>query len=104
MRGCSAQECSTSQAACSCGIVIVDHGSRRKASNDMLLEFCELYRATTQWRIVEPAHMEIAEPSIQQAIGVYIPHQHSQQCHSLGIQLPPLAALRRSTSSRHTCT
>jgi hypothetical protein len=35
----------------------------------MLLEFCELYRTTTDWRIVEPAHMEIAEPSIQQAIG-----------------------------------
>jgi sirohydrochlorin ferrochelatase len=49
--------------------VIVDHGSRRKASNDMLLEFCQLYQQITQHRIVEPAHMEIAEPSIAQAIG-----------------------------------
>lgn len=49
--------------------MIVDHGSRRKASNDMLLEFCQLYQQITQHRIVEPAHMEIAEPSIAQAIG-----------------------------------
>lgn len=54
---------------CTCGIVIVDHGSRRKASNDMLLEFCALYQQITNHSIVEPAHMEIAEPTIAQAIG-----------------------------------
>lgn len=53
---------------CACGIVIVDHGSRRKASNDMLLEFCVLYQQITDHAIVEPAHMEIAEPTIAQAI------------------------------------
>ena len=26
------------------GVVIVDHGSKRKASNDMLIEFVELYK------------------------------------------------------------
>jgi hypothetical protein len=26
------------------GVVIVDHGSKRAASNDMLLEFVELYK------------------------------------------------------------
>lgn len=51
------------------GVVIVDHGSRAKASNDMLLEFVALYKATTQQGIVEPAHMEIAEPSIADAVG-----------------------------------
>lgn len=51
------------------GIVIVDHGSRRKASNDMLLDFVELFRRSTDHAVVEPAHMELAEPSIQQAIG-----------------------------------
>lgn len=35
----------------------------------MLLDFCQLYQQITQHRIVEPAHMEIAEPSIAQAIG-----------------------------------
>lgn len=57
------------QQQCTCGIVIVDHGSRRKSSNDMLVEFCQLYQQITQQQIVEPAHMEIAEPSIAQAIG-----------------------------------
>lgn len=60
------------QQQCTCGIVIVDHGSRRKASNEMLLEFCQLYQQMTQHPIVEPAHMEIAEPSIAQAIGVCV--------------------------------
>lgn len=62
---CSEQQ----QQQCTCAVVIVDHGSRRKASNDMLLEFCQLYQQMTQHPIVEPAHMEIAEPSIAQAIG-----------------------------------
>eukprot|EP00878_Enallax_costatus_P010453 GHUV01010912.1.p1 GENE.GHUV01010912.1~~GHUV01010912.1.p1 ORF type:complete len:205 (+),score=39.82 GHUV01010912.1:185-799(+) len=54
---------------CTCGVVVVDHGSRRKASNDMLLEFCSLYQQITNHSIIEPAHMEIAEPTIAQAIG-----------------------------------
>eukprot|EP00983_Pelagomonas_calceolata_P124130 1161076-Pelagomonas_calceolata.AAC.3 len=62
------------------GVVIVDHGSRKKDSNDMLVQWglglgvlpasvLLLYKQTTGSRIVEPAHMEIAEPSIGQAIG-----------------------------------
>jgi len=51
------------------GIVIVDHGSRRDESNRMLEEvarlFAERFRETHE--IVEPAHMEIAEPSIATA-------------------------------------
>lgn len=58
-----------SQQPCTCGVVIVDHGSRRAASNEMLLQFCALYQQLTQQPIVEPAHMEIAEPSIAQAVG-----------------------------------
>lgn len=65
---CSGGACQQPQ-QCTCGIVIVDHGSRRKASNDMLVEFCQLYQQLTQHAIVQPAHMEIAEPSIAQAIG-----------------------------------
>lgn len=46
------------------GMIIVDHGSRRPESNDLLLEVVEAYRRHSGWPIVEPAHMELAEPSI----------------------------------------
>jgi sirohydrochlorin ferrochelatase len=49
------------------GVVIVDHGSRRSESNDLLLEVVESYRRHAQLAIVEPAHMELAEPSIAAA-------------------------------------
>lgn len=49
------------------GVIIVDHGSRRQESNAMLLEVVELFRRGTDWPIVEPAHMELAEPSIATA-------------------------------------
>jgi len=51
------------------GIIIVDHGSRRAQSNQMLEEVARLFgeRFTQRFEIVEPAHMEIAEPSIAAA-------------------------------------
>jgi sirohydrochlorin ferrochelatase len=49
------------------GLIIVDHGSRRAESNDLLLEVAEAYRRHSGWAIVEPAHMELAEPSIAAA-------------------------------------
>jgi sirohydrochlorin ferrochelatase len=49
------------------GVVLVDHGSRRAQSNQLLLEVVEAYRAHSTWQIVEPAHMELAEPSIATA-------------------------------------
>lgn len=49
------------------GIIIVDHGSRREESNAMLLQIVQAYRQNTHWKIVEPAHMEIAEPLINTA-------------------------------------
>jgi sirohydrochlorin ferrochelatase len=49
------------------GLIIVDHGSRRAESNDLLLEVVEAYRRHSGWPIVEPAHMELAEPSIAAA-------------------------------------
>lgn len=53
------------------GIVIVDHGSRRAQSNQMLEEVARLFAArfAQQYDIVEPAHMEISEPSIATAYG-----------------------------------
>jgi len=51
------------------GIIIVDHGSRRAESNRMLEEVANLFgqRFAQRFDIVEPAHMEIAEPSIASA-------------------------------------
>ena len=49
------------------GIVIVDHGSRRAESNDLLLEVVQQFQETSDYAIVEPAHMELAEPSIAAA-------------------------------------
>ncbi|CAA0820180.1 sirohydrochlorin ferrochelatase B [Striga hermonthica] len=49
------------------GIIIVDHGSRRKESNLMLNDFVVMFKEKTKYPIVEPAHMELAEPSIQDA-------------------------------------
>ncbi|GFQ07940.1 sirohydrochlorin ferrochelatase [Phtheirospermum japonicum] len=49
------------------GVIIVDHGSRRKESNLMLNEFVVMFKEKTKYPIVEPAHMELAEPSIKDA-------------------------------------
>jgi sirohydrochlorin ferrochelatase len=51
------------------GIIIVDHGSRRAESNQMLEEIAGLFsqRFSALYDIVEPAHMEIAEPLIPTA-------------------------------------
>src|SRR4051812_40399269 len=51
------------------GIIIVDHGSRRPESNQMLEEVAAQFgrRFAALYDIVEPAHMELAEPSIASA-------------------------------------
>lgn len=49
------------------GLIIVDHGSRRKESNLLLNEFVLMFKSKTGYPIVEPAHMELAEPSIKDA-------------------------------------
>ncbi|HEY7119688.1 MAG TPA: CbiX/SirB N-terminal domain-containing protein [Tepidisphaeraceae bacterium] len=51
------------------GIIIVDHGSRREESNRMLEEIAVLFarRFEALYDIVEPAHMELSEPSIATA-------------------------------------
>lgn len=51
------------------GVIIVDHGSRRAESNQMLEEIARLFAArfAGKYEIVEPAHMELAEPSIATA-------------------------------------
>lgn len=51
------------------GIIIVDHGSTRDESNKMLEQVASLFaqRFHARYGIVEPAHMELTEPSIATA-------------------------------------
>jgi sirohydrochlorin ferrochelatase len=49
------------------GVVIVDHGSRRAESNQMLLDVVARFAAESGYAIVEAAHMELAEPSLDTA-------------------------------------
>lgn len=48
-------------------IIIVDHGSRRAASNDMLEVATKNFADRGDYGIVEPAHMELAQPDIATA-------------------------------------
>lgn len=50
-------------------IIIVDHGSRLAESNALLETVARAFavRFADQYEIVEPAHMELAEPSIRTA-------------------------------------
>ena len=49
------------------GVIVVDHGSRRAESNEALLQVVSEFQKSTSYELVEPAHMELAEPSIEQA-------------------------------------
>ena len=51
------------------GIIIVDHGSRLAESNALLEQVAAAFHARDpeKYPIVEPAHMELAEPTIAQA-------------------------------------
>ncbi len=52
----------------SLGIVIVDHGSRLLDANQRHEEFVAEWQRARGLDIVEPAHMELAEPSIGGAV------------------------------------
>ena len=49
------------------GLIVVHHGSRRDESNAMLEQMVVQVAAVVPFDIVEPAHMELAEPSIATA-------------------------------------
>ena len=50
------------------GIIVIDHGSRREESNRQLLDYVDLLKERAGYRIVEPAHMEIATPDMAMAM------------------------------------
>lgn len=49
------------------GIIIIDHGSRRAASNELLIEVASQFAEATGHEIVEPAHMDLASPTLAAA-------------------------------------
>lgn len=49
------------------GVILVDHGSRREESNRLLLDVVRQFAEASGLPIVEPAHMELAEPTIAAA-------------------------------------
>lgn len=48
------------------GLLIIDHGSRKPDANDMLAEVARMVQEMSNFQIVHYAHMELAEPTIQQ--------------------------------------
>lgn len=48
------------------GIILVDHGSRLAESNQLIETVAKAFstRFAEEWPIIEPAHMELAAPSI----------------------------------------
>jgi sirohydrochlorin ferrochelatase len=54
------------------GIVVVDHGSRRGDANRWHEEFVRGLRDEEVYATVEPAHMELAEPSIATAFAACV--------------------------------
>ena len=48
-------------------VIVIDHGSRMLAANHMLDDVVRMYQAATGAEIVEPAHMELAEPTLDDA-------------------------------------
>jgi sirohydrochlorin ferrochelatase len=54
------------------GVVLVDHGSKRGAANDQLEDLALLFKATSGAHIVEPAHMELAAPTIADAFAACV--------------------------------
>ena len=53
-------------------ILLVDHGSQRQAANDMLQEIAALVRQLQSQYHVEIAHMELAEPTIEQGFAACV--------------------------------
>ncbi len=49
-------------------LLVNHHGSKKKASNDMLFSFAEIYKKASGRTLVEVAHMELAAPSIPDAL------------------------------------
>jgi sirohydrochlorin ferrochelatase len=54
------------------GLLLVDHGSRYQEANDMLIEVAEMVKRLGAVDCVYYAHMELAEPTIQQGFAACV--------------------------------
>ena len=82
-------------------MILVDHGSRRDESNAMLLDVVRDFVRATGMPIVEPAHMELAEPSIATAFARCVaPRGDDRRCVSVFLVAGPALARRHSAVGR----
>ncbi len=51
------------------GVILCDHGSRKSAANDLIIEVSRRFKeiGAAEWHVVEIAHMELVEPRISDA-------------------------------------
>jgi sirohydrochlorin ferrochelatase len=49
-------------------LIILDHGSRQPEANELVIEIAARVRTRRPDYIVEPAHMEMASPSLDEAV------------------------------------
>ena len=56
------------------GIIIIDHGSRREESNQYVISVARDFQESEDYKIVEPAHMELAQPDLAAAYVKCISH------------------------------
>ena len=68
------------------GILLIDHGSRKSASNELLHTLAETYQKSSKCPphfTVKAAHMELASPSIEDALTEFILEEQITQviCH-----------------------
>ena len=54
------------------GIVLIDHGSREPAANAQLEELAEQIAARLPGSLVRAAHMELAEPTLSDALNALV--------------------------------
>ena len=56
------------------GIIIIDHGSRREESNQYVITVAQNFKESEDYEIVEPAHMELAQPDLAAAYDNCVSH------------------------------
>jgi len=82
----SSNDQTTSNAPNPIGILLIDHGSRKAASNELLETIASIYQTSSKCPshfVVKAAHMEIASPSIEDVLTEFVMHQNIKQviCH-----------------------
>jgi len=75
-------------------VIVIDHGSRFQAANEMLEEVGKMLRARNAFDIVEVAHMELADPSLDAAFDACV----RQGAERVVVQLYFLSPGRHSQS------